>query len=334
MTLLRRLAYATLTLAFAQIVFGAIVRITGSGLGCGDHWPRCNGAWFPPQDRTDLLIEITHRYIAAALVVAILGLLAAAVRRRRTAGVGGPSGVLRPVLLAAGVVLTAAIFGAITVKMGLNPYVIVTHLAIAMTLLAILALTAIRAGGFGARTLTTASPASPRTYRAARGAVLLTFLALVFGALTANVAGANASCIGFPWCRAITVHGTPLGIQLTHRVIAFLLFFHLLGMVMAARKRGAPPVLSRAIAVAFGAVILQLLVAATLVELHLPAIWRSLHQAVGTLVWLAVFVMATLARYATPQHASVREAIARDGDGAPHRGDASARGELTPSAAR
>ena len=43
MTVTRRLAYLALFLAYAQIVFGAIVRITDSGMGCGDHWPKCNG---------------------------------------------------------------------------------------------------------------------------------------------------------------------------------------------------------------------------------------------------------------------------------------------------
>ncbi|HMA21745.1 MAG TPA: COX15/CtaA family protein, partial [Gemmatimonadaceae bacterium] len=78
MQALKKLSFAALVLAFAQIVFGAIVRITGSGLGCGDHWPKCAGAWFPPHDRFDLIIEITHRYIALALSLVILALFIAA----------------------------------------------------------------------------------------------------------------------------------------------------------------------------------------------------------------------------------------------------------------
>src|SRR5262245_32010119 len=127
MSLLRRLSYATLILAFAQIVFGAIVRITGSGLGCGDHWPKCHGVWFPPHDRIDLIVEITHRYLAAALTAAILVLLGTAVMKRREFGV---ERVVRTVGLATGLVVAAAVFGAITVKMDLNPYIIVTHLSI------------------------------------------------------------------------------------------------------------------------------------------------------------------------------------------------------------
>ena len=137
-----------------------------------------------------------------------------------------------------------------------------------------------------------------RAYRDARGAGVLAVLSLVFGALTANVAGANSACQGFPGCRTIVVHGAPLGIQVTHRVIAFLLLFHTFGMVMAARKRGAPPMLMRAVWIVFVAVLAQIVIAAMLVELHLPAVLRSLHQAVGTCVWLAIVTLVALARVA------------------------------------
>ena len=51
--LLRRLAWAGSGFALGLIVLGGIVRITGSGMGCGDHWPRCDGEWFPPLDLPD-----------------------------------------------------------------------------------------------------------------------------------------------------------------------------------------------------------------------------------------------------------------------------------------
>ena len=146
---LRRLGYVATILAFAQIMFGAIVRITGSGMGCGDHWPTCQGYLFPPLQRPDLIIEVTHRYLAATVTVAILALLVFAYIRRAEPGVGGRGGVLRSAILATLLVVTAAIFGGATVKLSLNPYVIVTHLAIARTLLAVLSVAVLRAGGWG-----------------------------------------------------------------------------------------------------------------------------------------------------------------------------------------
>jgi heme a synthase len=289
---LKKLSLAALVLAFTQIVFGAIVRITGSGMGCGDHWPKCNGAWFPPHDRIDLIIEITHRYIALGLSLVILALFIAAFTRRREIGVGGPGGVLRPATVAGVLVVTAALLGAVTVKMALNPFVIAAHLTIAMSLLATLALAYARTGGFGVNS--DMSGGTPRTFRAARAAVVLTLVTLVFGALTANVPDAASSCVGFPWCRAYMIYGMPLAIQVTHRILAFLLFGHLLGMAISAGKRREPPMIRRAAWVAFSAAVIQVLVAAAMIEMHFPPTFRSLHQAFGTLLWLAVVVLAIL----------------------------------------
>jgi heme A synthase len=293
---LKRLSLAALVLAFAQIVFGAIVRITGSGMGCGDHWPKCNGAWFPPHDRIDLIIEITHRYIALGLSLVILALFIAAFMRRRERGVGGPGGILRPATIAGFLVVTAALLGAVTVKLALNPFVIAAHLTIAMSLLAALAVAYARAGGFGINS--DMSGASRRTFRAARGAVILGLVVLVFGALTANVPDSAGSCMGFPWCREYMFYGRPLTIQLTHRVLAFLLFGHLLGIALMARKRGEPAVIRRAAWAAFGAAVVQVLVAAAMIEMYFPPTFRSLHQAFGTLVWLAIVVLAILTKRA------------------------------------
>lgn len=294
---IRRVAYTTVALAYVQIVFGAIVRITGSGMGCGDSWPRCQGRWFPPLDRPDLVVEITHRFVAAGLIIGIIALLALASRHRAEPGVAGRGGVLRAALLAAGLVLTAAIFGAITVKLSLDPYVIVTHLAIAMILLAVLGSVAVRAGGFGvARARAAGLAASARLFRSGRAAVVMAFLTVIMGALTANIAGANVSCQGFPGCRVVAVRGEPLYIQVTHRALAFVLLLHTFGMAMAARRRAEPALVRRGAWLAFAAVVLQLLVAAALVEMKLPPLLRSLHQAVGTLVWLSIFVLAAIAR--------------------------------------
>ncbi len=296
---LRRLSMGALVLAFTQIVFGAIVRITGSGMGCGDHWPKCNGAWFPPHNRMDLIIEITHRYIALALSLVIAGLVVAAFLRRREAGVSGPGGVLRPAAISAALVVAAALLGAVTVKMALDPFIIAAHLTIAMSLLASLAVSVARAGGLGASADLTG--ATPKTFRAARVAVGLTIVTLVMGALTANVPDAAASCGGFPWCRTVTAGGTPLVIQIVHRVIAFVLFGHLWGIWAAVGKRKEPRAIIMAARVAFFAATLQVLIAAAMIEMHFPPVLRSLHQAAGTFVWLAVVVLAIIAARAATE---------------------------------
>ena len=292
MRTVRRLGYLALLLGFVQIVFGAIVRITGSGMGCGDHWPDCYGSFTPAPNAPNLLVEISHRYGAAALSLAILALVIAAWLARGEPGVGGRGGVLRPSLLAILLVVVAALFGAVTVKMALDPFVVVTHVAIAMALLAVLVVVVVRAGGFGSATV---SGRSQRTLRAGRVAVGLTFLALVFGALTANTPGAPIACQGFPWCRVIAEHGAPLWIQVTHRIIAFLLLGHLIGVSIGVRKRAEHRPIRNAAWAALSVAVLQILVAAAMMEMHLPASLRSLHQAVGTALWVAVVALTSLA---------------------------------------
>src|SRR5690242_18929753 len=60
MNALRRLALATAIGTYLLIVVGAIVRSTGSGLGCPD-WPLCNGGFVPPPQIT-AWIEFSHRF--------------------------------------------------------------------------------------------------------------------------------------------------------------------------------------------------------------------------------------------------------------------------------
>jgi heme A synthase len=289
---LRGLGLLGLFLGFAQVAFGAIVRITGSGMGCGDHWPDCYGSFAPAHNGPNLLVEISHRYGAAALSLAIAALVVAALLKRREPGVGGPGGVLRPSLLAILLVVVAALFGAVTVKLALEPWVVVTHLAIAMSLLAVLVVVVVRAGGFGALAI---GERSPRTLRAGRAAAALTFVALVLGALTANTPGAPLACQGFPWCRVIGATGAPLVIHASHRVVAFLLLGHLIGVAIGVRKRAEPRPIRTAAWTALSIVALQIVVAAAMVEMHLPASLRSIHQAIGTALWITVVTLTALA---------------------------------------
>src|SRR3954468_12569951 len=111
MSTVRRLGYLALVLGFAQVVFGAIVRITGSGLGCGDHWPDCYGSFTPTQNAPNLLVEISHRYGAATLSLAIVALVIVAWVKRNEPGIGGRGGALRSAVLALALVIVAAVFG-------------------------------------------------------------------------------------------------------------------------------------------------------------------------------------------------------------------------------
>jgi cytochrome c oxidase assembly protein subunit 15 len=65
----RILSLATLFYTLAVIVWGAFVRITGSGAGCGDHWPLCNGEIIPRSPTLETVIEFTHRFTSGILLL-------------------------------------------------------------------------------------------------------------------------------------------------------------------------------------------------------------------------------------------------------------------------
>lgn len=77
----QRFAWAFLAYLLLVILFGAWVRITHAGAGCGSHWPTCNGQIIPPDPSIETMIEYTHRLTSGLLGLLGLGLLGWAVRR-------------------------------------------------------------------------------------------------------------------------------------------------------------------------------------------------------------------------------------------------------------
>jgi heme A synthase len=74
--------YAWFVLVFniAVIIWGAYVRATGSGAGCGSHWPLCNGVVIPRPERIETMIEFAHRLSSGIAFLLVLGLLIWALR--------------------------------------------------------------------------------------------------------------------------------------------------------------------------------------------------------------------------------------------------------------
>jgi cytochrome c oxidase assembly protein subunit 15 len=72
---LRRFAWGVLAYNVAVIVWGSAVRATGSGAGCGDHWPLCNGTLVQHHPRVATLIELAHRATSGIDLLCILALL-------------------------------------------------------------------------------------------------------------------------------------------------------------------------------------------------------------------------------------------------------------------
>jgi len=142
---LRRFAWGVLGYNVAVIVWGAAVRATGSGAGCGDRWPLCNGTLVQHHPALATLIELAHRATSGIDLLCVLALLvwtfAAAPRRH-----------LARAFAVAVLVLTLneALLGALLVLLGhtandrspSRAVYLALHLTNTLLLLAALALTA------------------------------------------------------------------------------------------------------------------------------------------------------------------------------------------------
>jgi heme a synthase len=69
---LARYAWFVLAWNVLVILWGAYVRATGSGAGCGAHWPLCNGEVVPRAPDTAMLIEFSHRLSSGLALVAVI----------------------------------------------------------------------------------------------------------------------------------------------------------------------------------------------------------------------------------------------------------------------
>ena len=129
----------------AVILWGAIVRATGSGAGCGNHWPLCNGEVIPHSPQVATLIEFTHRMMTGGATFTILVLLIWTFRATRHRHLARIAAVASTLLL-----INEAFLGALLVKLGYvvnnqsagRFIVLPIHLANTLLLLAALALTA------------------------------------------------------------------------------------------------------------------------------------------------------------------------------------------------
>jgi heme a synthase len=110
----QRWALALLVTTVAVIAWGAFVRVTGSGAGCADHWPLCNGELVPRSPKLETLIELTHRVTSS-----LVGLLSIAVYIGARRGFPKGSSVRRAAGAGLFLMLFEGAIGALLVKQGL-----------------------------------------------------------------------------------------------------------------------------------------------------------------------------------------------------------------------
>ncbi|WP_407539864.1 COX15/CtaA family protein [Deinococcus radiomollis] len=148
--LLPALAWSALGYNVLVILWGAFVRISGAGAGCGAHWPLCNGVALPVSPTLNTVIEFSHRLTSGLSGLLAIALLALALLRSPK---GHPvrTGAILSLLL----IIFEGLVGGVQVLLGLtatstNPargFVQGVHLANTFLLLGALLLTAVWASG-------------------------------------------------------------------------------------------------------------------------------------------------------------------------------------------
>ena len=289
----RRLAWTAAISAFALIVLGGVVRITGSGMGCGDHWPKCNGQWFPPLD-LPTMIEIGHRWAAALVSILVIALGAVALKNHRR-----QPKLRNPATLAVGLLVAQVLLGAVTVKLELPPEVVILHLANAMALLGALLVAGLRsmtAGRYDGKTVETSPSATVLpSYRLAVFAAGFGLAVVLLGALVANY-HAGFVCQGFPLCSgSLLPPQTPFGVMhWIHRVAAFAFLGYLAWMTVRLKRENSPLFLPASMVLML--VVAQVGIAAAMVLNLLPPGLRALHLMIGTAIWASLVALVWFSR--------------------------------------
>ncbi len=70
-----KFAWGVMAYNIAVVVWGAYVRATGSGAGCGSHWPLCNGVVIPREPAVETIIEFSHRLTSGLAFLLVLAML-------------------------------------------------------------------------------------------------------------------------------------------------------------------------------------------------------------------------------------------------------------------
>lgn len=180
-----RFCWTVLAFNLFVIVWGALVRASGSGAGCGSHWPLCNGEVVPRSPAFETVIELSHRLTSGLALILVIAMVLLAWRRfprrhlvRRAAATSLVL-ILMEALIGAGLVLLEYVADDTSAARG---YWVGGHLINTFLLVASLSLTAWWAGGHPGPSLR----GHPTRIPAVLGVAALAVLALsTSGAITA-----------------------------------------------------------------------------------------------------------------------------------------------------
>lgn len=290
----RAFSWFTLISTLAVIVWGGYVRASGSGAGCGSHWPLCNGEIVPREGGMQTLVEYTHRITSGFVMILSLAQLVWARRlfakgdRIRRAAAFSFFFMMTEALVGAGIVLFEYVAENASIA---RAFWMGAHLINTFILVACMTVTAHWAGS-----------ATPLRWRERTGTLFGIALALV-GMLFVGTTGAIAALGDTLFPASSLAAGLAHDFSPTAHILVRLRIIHPLAalgtaayvLVLATTMRERGGAVRRAALFAQGAVLLQ--VAAGFVNLLLlaPISMQMVHLLLADVVWIAIVRLGILA---------------------------------------
>ncbi len=291
-----RYAWTVLAANTGIILWGAYVRASGSGAGCGSHWPLCNGQVIPRAPAIETIIELSHRLTSGIGLLMVVGLFVWARHgyerghRVRTGAALSLFFMVTEALVGAGLVLFSLVADNASIARALFMSV---HLANTFLLLAALTLTAWWSSG------------GPPIYLHGQGSVLwllllaclVTILLGVSGAVTAlgdTLFPSRSLAEGLKEDFSSTAHFL-IRLRIFHPVIAVGVGLFLLVVGGVTRTVRRSPATERFARLLFGLFVLQLAVGALNVVLLAPILMQIIHLLLADAVWIMLVLLTAAA---------------------------------------
>ncbi len=286
-------AWMVLVYNLMVIVWGAYVRASSSGAGCGSHWPLCNGEVIPRSPTIKTLVEFSHRLssgLALVLVVVMLAWAFRAYARRhevRTWAALSMFFILTEAAIGAGLVIFEYVAGdkSIARALWMSGHLVNTFLLVAM--LSFAAWAATTGGGFKVR---------------GQGPINWVFAAAFIGGLILGASGAVTALGGTLFPVTSLAEGLKQDLSPTAHVLIRLRFFHpfiavavsgLLILTAWLARLWRPGQWTRRFSNAVIAlVIVQLAAGLINLLLHAPIWLQLVHLLLSDLIWIALVLLA------------------------------------------
>lgn len=293
-----RFSWAVLAANLAVIAWGALVRASGSGAGCGSHWPDCNGEIAHRPESIETAIELTHRITSGLALVLVIAQVLWAFRiferahPARRAAIASMALMLTEAAIGAGIVVLELVGqNASAARAGW----IALHLTNTFLLVAALTLTAHHAG-------------APRRRTDPSGGLGWMLGASALALLLTGVAGA-VTALGDTLLPAGAISGDHLLVQLriVHPFFAVAAF---LGIAVAAFSSIAmrpDPGVRRAAFALVAILAAQMLVGLVNVLLAAPIVIQLLHLVLADIAWIALVLLGARVLAAEPHTTPARD---------------------------